>query len=79
MAQGRKRLVLAMLGHTSLLLSFAGQNRSAFEPADCQSCEHNHANFSDDFDKSGHCYMFRDRPTGRCGQHRPCARVEERR
>lgn len=49
-----------------------------FDSSDCKECEYNHANFSDDFDKSGHCYLFRDAPEVRCGKRRPCA-VEENR
>ncbi len=44
---------------------------SAFDPKDCASCKFNHANFGDDFDKSGHCYMFREVPSGRCAQRSP--------
>ena len=46
------------------------RNGSPFDPTDCTRCEWNHAAFSDDFPKTGHCYMFLDAPQRKCGQRK---------
>ncbi len=62
----RKRLPVV-----SIMFALAlGAERRAFDPTDCRRCQWNHEAFSDDFPKTGHCYMFADAPQRQCGQRK---------
>lgn len=39
----------------------------------CNACEYKHMEHSDD----SHCYMFKDKPDGRCGQLKPIPTKEQ--
>ncbi len=46
----------------------AERKTELFKLSDCADCQYHHKYFSDAFEKSGHCYMFREAPTNRCPQ-----------
>lgn len=41
----------------------------------CKVCEFDHSNMGDGGE--GHCYMFKDKPHGCCGQFSPTMREEQ--
>ena len=60
----------------SVLLHVAACSDSrGFDPSQCKDCAWNHDRFGDDFDKSGHCYMFRQHPPGVCPQRKTVREV----
>ena len=79
MSHRTKRLVSVLIGKMPVLVNVSASSnreRKPFDPIDCNSCSYNHAHFGDEFEKSGHCYMFVDAPPNRCPQHVPVAASE---
>ncbi len=77
MSHRTKRLVSVLIGKIPVLVNVSETpKRKPFDPIDCDSCRYNHAHFGDEFEKSGHCYMFVDAPPNRCPQHVPVSSFE---
>lgn len=73
MSHRTKRLVSVLIGKIPVLVNVSASSnreRKPFDPVDCTRCEWNHSAFSDDFPKTGHCYLFVDAPQCKCGHRK---------
>lgn len=64
MRRHRDLRLLAALTAPILAESLEALRLPVFNPDDCVTCEHRHE------PQGGHCYMFKEPPTTKCGQYR---------